>query len=396
MIEAGTQLKGVAWDHPRGRNPLVGTLEAARKAVRGLEVAWDFRSLQRFGEDRISDLTGRYDLVVLDHPFIGDAAPNLLPLDALLGPTVLAEIVQNGVGPSQMSYRQGARQWALGIDAAAQVAAYRPDLLAKLGEAPPRTWRGVFELAGRLRRHNQWIAMPMVYTDLVPSFFTISVAHGDVPFVTQNRVVSRAVGLSVIELLRRVLRVAHPSSAASNPPAILERLAASDEIAYVPLVFGYSNYARTGFRRKLVRFTDLPTITGAPYGATLGGAGIAISRACSDPERAASYAAWLASADVQRGLYFQSGGQPAHRAAWVDPDVNAAASNFFRDTEASLDAAFVRPRYQGYQAFQDAAGTIIREAVVGGGDKVKAMEMLDAAYASSQAVRPAGTRGGRS
>jgi hypothetical protein len=36
--------------------------------------------------------------------------------------------------------------------------------------------------------------------------------------------------------------------------------------------------------------------------------------------------------DVQRGIYFAAGGQPGHRVAWLDEGVNAASSDFFRDT----------------------------------------------------------------
>jgi multiple sugar transport system substrate-binding protein len=58
---------------------------------------------------------------------------------------------------------------------------------------------------------------------------------------------------------------------------------------------------------------------------------------------------------VQRGLYAEAGGQPGHAAAWDDDAVNADTHDFYRDTRATLEASYVRPRHKGYMAFQDAA-----------------------------------------
>ncbi|TJW30891.1 MAG: carbohydrate ABC transporter substrate-binding protein, partial [Mesorhizobium sp.] len=41
--------------------------------------------------------------------------------------------------------------------------------------------------------------------------------------------------------------------------------------------------------------------------------------------------------------------------AWDDGAVNAAAGNFYIDTRATLEGAWVRPRHDGYMAFQQAA-----------------------------------------
>ncbi|HEY0854378.1 MAG TPA: carbohydrate ABC transporter substrate-binding protein, partial [Devosia sp.] len=72
--------------------------------------------------------------------------------------------------------------------------------------------------------------------------------------------------------------------------------------------------------------------------------------------------------EVQRGVYASSGGQPGHAAAWEDDAVNATTGNFYRDTRKTLEGAYVRPRHNGYMAFQDAAsrrlnaGLLEREA----------------------------------
>ena len=65
--------------------------------------------------------------------------------------------------------------------------------------------------------------------------------------------------------------------------------------------------------------------------------------------------------DVQRGAYVRSGRQAGHRAAWLDPAVNQAVNGFYRDTLATLDRSWLRPRHQGYLKFQvDASAAIDR------------------------------------
>jgi multiple sugar transport system substrate-binding protein len=157
----------------------------------------------------------------------------------------------------------------------------------------------------------------------------------------------------------------------------------SDGFAYCPFTYGYSNYARPGFAAKLVHFGDVIQLEpGRPGSTMLGGTGIAVSSRCRNLNSAVQYAGFVASPAIQRGVYFSSGGQPGHRLAWVDESVNSACSNYFRDTLATLDRAFVRPRYPGYLHFQDRAGEPIhawlRNGAEGNPDDV--LNALDGQY----------------
>jgi multiple sugar transport system substrate-binding protein len=95
---------------------------------------------------------------------------------------------------------------------------------------------------------------------------------------------------------------------------------------------------------------------------------------------AVRYAAYVAGPKVQRTIYFQAGGQPGHRSAWTDEAVNAAASGFFRDTLGAVDAAFLRPRHDGYLAFQEAAGDLVHGYLRHGGDPGQVLAAMDATY----------------
>jgi multiple sugar transport system substrate-binding protein len=92
----------------------------------------------------------------------------------------------------------------------------------------------------------------------------------------------------------------------------------------------------------------------------------------------------VASTDVQRGIYFAAGGQPGHRAAWCDATVNAASSDFFQDTLAALDRAYLRPRYVGFMAVQERSGELIHDWLTSGASADDLLDRLDDLYRKSK------------
>ncbi|MDF3042849.1 MAG: transporter substrate-binding protein, partial [Thermomicrobiales bacterium] len=68
------ELRGISWDHPRGHDPMVATAVSYAAAHPDVCVIWDTRSLKDFGDFPIERLTDTYDLLVIDHPFVGFAA----------------------------------------------------------------------------------------------------------------------------------------------------------------------------------------------------------------------------------------------------------------------------------------------------------------------------------
>jgi len=379
------ELRGITWDHPRGLAPLVAASAAFERDHGDAHITWETRSLHAFGAQPLDELVHAYDLLVIDHPFVGSAARHgyLLPLDAHLPAPFLDAQAAQSVGPSHRSYRYDGHQWALAIDAAAQVSAYRPDVLRAIGVGVPCTWDAVLDLAdcGAAAR----IALPLTAVNAISSFLTLCANHGEPPGRDAARLVSRPAGRTALALLRHLVAVAHPASLDLDPPALLDRMSATDEIAYCPLVFGYSNYARPGDAPHLCRFSNIPgpAADAPPRGALLGGAGLAISASCRAIPAACAYAQWVANADCQRTVYATSGGQPGNRVAWTDATINDATSNFFLDTLETLDLAYLRPRYAGFAAFQDNAGLIVREYLRDGRDGDAALDRIDALYARS-------------
>ena len=115
-----TELRGITWDHSRGYLPMVATAQRFGEIHPDVRIQWEKRSLQQFADWPIEKLARHYDLLVIDHPFVGYASEHdvLLPLDEHVPAAFLAEQAASSVGPSHASYFYGGHQWALAIDAA--------------------------------------------------------------------------------------------------------------------------------------------------------------------------------------------------------------------------------------------------------------------------------------
>jgi len=356
------RLKGITWNHTRGFLPKVATAQRFQELNPQVDVQWDRRSLQAFADYSIGALAERYDLLVIDHPSIGEAAAHglLRPLEELLPASFLADQAANSVGLCHASYRFPDRQWALAVDAATPVASWRPDIMAKLDLSPPRTWQELMSLARR-----GLVAVPAIPVDTLMNLYMMWIDAGEEPFLTEEGVGSHAVGRLALETLRELILTCAPVCLTRNPIQTYEAMTQTDDIAYCPFAYGYSNYSRDGYARRRLSFGHPPSGRSGPLHSTLGGAGLAISATCRHPEIAAEYAAFMASGECQRGLYVSSGGQPGHRSAWLDDKANELTAGFFRATLTVLDNAYLRPRYDGYITFQDRAAACLDRYIRG-------------------------------
>ena len=61
--------------------------------------------------------------------------------------------------------------------------------------------------------------------------------------------------------------------------------------------------------------------------------------------------------------------------------VNAATGDFYRATRATLEGAWVRPRHDGYMAFQQAASDRINEGLVGKHPAARVVDDLNDCFA---------------
>lgn len=381
------KLAGITWDHPRGLGGLLSASSQWSRLHPGVEVSWSARSLHDFGDAPIEPLAARYDLVVVDHPHIPCAAATgcLLALDAAGHDAELACLERDSVGASHRSYAYASRQWAVAIDAAAQVAVYRPDRLGR----PPGSWEEVLELAraGGPRRASSgapgerasgrvlWPAKPV---DAFSSFCTLAANQGT-PVAGSEQFVAREDGLAVLEMLHRLAEAVPQWCLDADPIQVADMLASPDGSCYSPLGFGYVNYSRAGFRPARLAYVDMPAGRCGVTGSCLGGAGLAVSASSSHPDEAIAFAFWVAGSHCQAGPYYWGGGQPANSVAWDDDAINDDSIGFFRSSRATLQHAWVRPAYQAWRTFQIQAAELIHRALrrdLGDGDTLTGIDAL--------------------
>jgi multiple sugar transport system substrate-binding protein len=356
----------MTWDHPRGYDPLVAC-SAVWEERTGVRVEWERRSLQDFESFPVAELAARYDLIVIDHPHVGQITREqcLVPLDdgMQIGP-----LRQAYVGGSLASYVWEGRLWALPIDAAAQVQAWRPDRLA----GPPADWQAMLELAAAGN-----VLCPLRPPHDLMALFTLSGLSGSPGRADGPGLLDPSGAAIAYELLRELAALLDPACLAMDPIAVLERMS-QPQCACIasPLVYGYVSYSRSpqapsaapqapSAPRAAIAFGNLiPLVPGAPpTGSALGGTGIAVSARSPHRRAAVDFARWVAGPEAQCGPYLAGGGQPASSAAWDDATANATSLAFYRNTRATLECAWLRPRHAGYMRFQHAASERLLEAI---------------------------------
>lgn len=364
-------MRGMTWNHPRGHDPLVAASRIWRDRT-GIEIEWDRRSLQDFESYPVETLARSYDLIVIDHPHVGQIAATgcLMPFTGDLD-----GIATGSVGGSFESYFWEGRQWALPIDAAAQVQAWVPKRLS----GPAADWDALTGLAAEGR-----IALPLRPPHSLMSLFTLCGLEG-VALPAQGPALFPAATIGAYDRLAALAGAIDPAMFDMDPIAVLEAMADADSrLSVSPLIYGYVSYAAAGFRPQRIAFADIPVAgTAGPAGSALGGTGIAVSAHGRDPAAAADFARWIASGPVQRDVIAARGGQPAHDLAWRDDSVNAPVPDFYRATRRTLDRAWVRPRHAGYMAFQDAASHRLNQGLRSGEPGDKVIAALNALFRAS-------------
>ena len=391
MTRPGRALRGITWDHPRGYAALaeLERLDAAADTRYGAVPApltWERQPLSGFESRPVTDLARRYDVLVIDHPGLGAARFALRPLDDLFSPRELAGWAAAAVGGSFGSYRYADRQWALPLDAAAQVCAVRPDLMG--GRQPPATWHEVATLASEVP-----LALVLGGPHALLTVLAVCAAQGAPPVAEAgdgspaggfaDDAAARDAVLTALELLAGACARIDMDLAAGGPIGVLEAMTAGDAAACCPLVYGYVTYSRPGRRPHRLAVGGAPAWTpGGRPGSVLGGTGVAVSRRVADGDipAARAHLRRLLAGPVQAGLVPQAGGQAALRTAWESGSVNAACGNFYRLTRATLDQAWVRPRFPGWIGFQDHGSAIVREGLRGRAAPREILSRLRAAF----------------
>lgn len=376
------RLKGLTWDHPRGYNALAAAARLPELAESGLAIEWEKQPLEGFESHPIADLCARYDLVVLDHPHVGEALAGdcLRSLEDVFGEATVRAIEADSIGPSLRSYRYAGAHWALPLDAATQVLAARTDLLSG---PVPESWEAVVALS----RETGKVALSLAGPHAALSFLSIAAAFGEPPAERDPDIlVSAETGKVVYDLMSDLASRSPRSVRDKNPIGILSHMAENDDVILCPLIYGYVNYAAPD-SGQVIAFHNAPrAVAGGRPGSTLGGTGIGISKRCEVTPALKQHLLWLMGAEAQAGFIPAHDGQPSRREAWHDAAVNARWGSFYENTADTLEQAYVRPRHDGYIAFQGRASALLRQAFEEGAAAESVLDHLQTLYASHRAA----------
>ena len=355
-------LKGIAWDHPRGYEPLRACSHEFKKKHPHISIKWDVRSLKDFGDRPLEDLVEDYDLITVDHPYMGHADKSglLVPLDDHISKDALTSLAMQSVGLSFESYVYN-KLYALPIDAAAQVAAYKRVSFEKLNLKLPGTRQELKEFYKKLPE-GYFVTWPLCSVDAICSFLTLGAQENPKTFLNR-RTLNRKIAVKVIDELKYHLHFLHPESINDNPITSLNRMVACENIIYSPFLFGYTNYSRKGVKGQKITFHNSPTLRNSTVSTLLGGVGIAVSSYSKYLEAAVSFAKFVSSAEVQKDIYVKNGGQPGNIRAWLDKNNDEICGNFFSNTLKTMENAYIRPKYPNWNKFQEESGYLLHKGL---------------------------------
>ena len=324
----GAALKGIAWDHRRCWGPLdasVGPYTASRP---NLTIEWHRRSLHEFGEGRLEDVVRAYDLIVFDHPFVGEVERTglLIPLDPYLTDRRPRD-VRGGIGRPVLGVLRGRRP-AVGIAHRCR----RPGCRLPAGHPRP-LWRaaahprrGARISGGGSAPTGLWLGLPLIPTDAMCLILTFAAMAGQPAF--RRRLISSC----------RTMRWRRSSRGAGIGRARASEVVGLESDCLLRL---HGRARRCGLRAVCLRLRELCLEGGGAPAAVrrhsgdpaqrrlLGGAGIGISAFCANPREAFDYAMHLCQPEFQRTTYVTAGGQPGMLSAWREPRATAD-QRFFR------------------------------------------------------------------
>ena len=270
----------MTWSHPRGYDPMVAC-STIWKEKTGVEIAWDKRSLQDFESFPVDELAAQYDLVVIDHPHVGQiTAENcLVPLD---GRSARAR----PGGARRSIGRRFLRELSLGRATTGRCRSTPRRRCRRGGRtcspAPATTWDEMMALAEAGR-----VLCPLRPPHSLMVFFTLAANLGTPCANTgPGDLIAADAGRRVLDLMRGLFRAVDPACLAMDPIDVFERMSDGrlDDRLRAADLWLYQLRGSTASARSASPSPTSPSQEAhGPVGSAIGGTGIAVSARCAQP-----------------------------------------------------------------------------------------------------------------
>lgn len=362
-------LTGITWGHIRAIDPLVASAKAYGETAQGCRIEWRVRDLQDFEHQSLADIVREVDMVVFDHPHCGMLAQQELfvPLDGLDALGARQDV--DFIGASLPSYRYRAKQWGAPVDGATNHAIYRADLLARLGRPLPRSWQEALALGEAARSRGLYLGMAANghHGLLAVAALCANMGHPWRESAAGGALdIHRQTLAQAVDWLAQLMAFCPPQAIEWNSIALHNQMSVRDDLVYCPCVYGFAVYGEPGVYQHPLSFAGFAGVR-APYhaGSVLGGAAIGLSRHSQRQPQALRYLDWLMRGATQCNVIAGFHGQPGRVEAWSDPALDKKFNGFFSAVRPSMEAAWMRPRYAGYPAFESHAGRLLESHLRG-------------------------------
>lgn len=364
-----TKLSVLNWQSRRATEPVAAAIAAYRQRNPGVEITQVIRPLSDFEHQGIQDVAKRHDIVIFDHPFCGAIAESecFVALDEHLAraPSSNSHVF---IGPSLETYRFKGRLWGLPIDGATQHALVRKDLIAYHGAGTPKSHSDVLELGKKVKAKGHFLGTAVATPHGLMSIMSYMANLGSPMQADDEKLLAipRDSFAKAFDAVREILDLAPPEAMGWNSIDLHEQMVTRDDIVYAPAVYGYATYGETDYVRRL-SFAPFPGMV-APFhsGTVIGGTAMGVSRYSQEQNAALAFALFMASDEIQHDLVAHHHGQPAGLRGWQETGMDLLYNGFFSAVASTMEAAWVRPRYEGYVEFQRKGGEIIADGLQNG------------------------------
>ena len=340
-----------------------------------MRIEWeqlDFDELFYDSRRQFASGSVNFDLLMIDHPWVGELAVNgwLVDMSELLTSEQKRDLEEDADRSSLEAYRYDTRLWSLPVDSACQILAFRPDLVGAAVDQLPGDWdsflalgKSVHEPPHRCAYTNQF-GGPNHFLTLLG----IAAALGDDPYTEPSRGMDRDAGARGLDILRRVWELSIESQVES-PEMLAHRtfplMMSEDRAAMCPGVFAYITHYGGGGERQL-GIADMPVMpeTGKRT-SLLGGMGLAIASASPHRDAAWEYAWFAMSREVQAGVFIENGGQPGRVSALTTGFADDECAGFGPVLAAALNGCYIRPTAPGWHRAERAGGDVVSRFLAG-------------------------------
>lgn len=368
------------WSNRRALAPIAEAIRSFKEQHPGADVAQVERPLSDFEHQGIEGVAAQYDIVIFDHPFCGRIAASgcFEPLETSLPDLLGDDRAALYIGPSLATYRYRTHVWGAPIDGATQNAAYRPDLLERVGGKVPQSHGDVLELGRRARHAGMWLGTALQTPHAFMSILSYMANMGQPVRADDDALleIPRASFARAYQAMHDVMQLSPPEARGWNSIDLHEQMIARDNIVYTPAVYGYATYGEEDMRHRLgfAPFAGLE----APYhaGSTIGGTALGLSASASDRDMALAFIRHALQLGIVERRIGRHHGQAAARAEWDDQEIDRIFNGFQSGSYSSMETAWMRPRYPAYPEFQRKAGEAMASCLLAGADVAKAHGML--------------------